>query len=81
MTSEFFAEWEQMRLKDSEANPDDDDMEYFRVEKSWSMTKIQGMLKCTTRDYNTISKGSLYKPTGGFIHGLKQIAFPDHYYG
>ena len=40
MTSEFFAEWEQMRLKDPEANPDDDDIEYFRVEKEWKMKQI-----------------------------------------
>ena len=54
MTSEFFAEWAEMREKDPEGNPDDDDLEYFRVEKNWSMKQIQGMLKATRRDYAKI---------------------------
>lgn len=36
MTSEFFAEWSEMRDKDPNANPSDDDLAFYRVEKTWT---------------------------------------------
>ena len=69
-TAKFMTKWEKIKKTDDKFEPAESSVNYYGVEKDWSLEKIRERLKDTEKDLATMNAGSPYKPES-FLLALK----------